>query len=141
MGAQQFEQVGFGKTAKEAFTKAREQAAWEYGHGGYTGTLAEKYESVVVRRPKGSSLEAMDVAARLARMAPYDGRTVRQEAEKHFPDAWVDEAVRVWPTYDDKWGPAVQVPMSPSEEREYRQRRGLEGRHGTGYVFCGWASS
>ena len=42
MGAETFEIFGYGKTAREAFSAAREDAQYEHGHGGYTGTIAEK---------------------------------------------------------------------------------------------------
>lgn len=42
MGADTFEIFGYGKTAREAFSAAREDAQYEHGHGGYTGTIAEK---------------------------------------------------------------------------------------------------
>lgn len=42
MGACTFQSTATGKTAKDAFTKAREQALYDHGHGGYTGTIAEK---------------------------------------------------------------------------------------------------
>jgi hypothetical protein len=47
MGAQSFEVYAKGKTAREAFAKARDEAQWECGHGGYTGTIAEKGTFVV----------------------------------------------------------------------------------------------
>lgn len=42
MGAYGFYTEASGPTAKQAFAKAVDQAAWEFGHGGYTGTIAEK---------------------------------------------------------------------------------------------------
>jgi hypothetical protein len=42
MGAEQFTCYASGKNAKAAFNAATEDAAWECGHGGYTGTIAEK---------------------------------------------------------------------------------------------------
>lgn len=41
-GAQDFWTVGVGKTADEAFHAAVEKAGYEHGHGGYTGSIAEK---------------------------------------------------------------------------------------------------
>jgi hypothetical protein len=55
MGACTFEQYGQGKTAQEAFRRARDEAAWEHGHGGYTGTLAEKHEFVEIPVPEGEN--------------------------------------------------------------------------------------
>jgi len=42
MGAEQFWTKAEGKTAQEAFHNAVESAQWTHGHGGYTGTIAEK---------------------------------------------------------------------------------------------------
>ena len=42
MGAQEFETIGHGSTVQEAFGNAKEEAFYEYGHSGYTGTIAEK---------------------------------------------------------------------------------------------------
>lgn len=53
MGAQTFISCAKGKTAAEAFTAARAAAQWERGHGGYTGTVAEKHEFVVIDVPAG----------------------------------------------------------------------------------------
>lgn len=44
MGAQQFIEEAVGKTAKEAFQAAVSTAQYECGHGGYTGTIAEKHD-------------------------------------------------------------------------------------------------
>lgn len=51
MGATDFSTYGFGRDAREAFRKAVEDAQWEYGHGGYTGTIAEKPSYVLVKLP------------------------------------------------------------------------------------------
>ncbi len=43
MGAVRFEKIQFTNgDAKDAFHRAQEQAYYDYGHGGYTGTIAEK---------------------------------------------------------------------------------------------------
>lgn len=55
MGAQTFFQQAKGKTAADAFHAARDSAAWEHGHGGYTGTIAEKSEFVMIDCPLGES--------------------------------------------------------------------------------------
>jgi len=43
MGAMDFEEYAVAKTATEAFRQAREDALYEYGHRGYTGSMAEKH--------------------------------------------------------------------------------------------------
>jgi hypothetical protein len=78
MGAEFFTQAGSGDTAVQAFKQAREAAEHEYGHGGYTGTLAEKGDFVEIDLPEGYSAS--------------------EYAEKLMHDE--DERI------DDKWGPA-----------------------------------
>jgi len=66
-------------TAKKAFSRAVEDAQYEHGHGGYTGTIAEK-DSIV----HCGSADTRDEAYRLA-------------------DSLIEKGdSRV----DDKWGPA-----------------------------------
>lgn len=42
MGGMQFTQIAEGKDARDAFDAAVEQARYDHGHAGYTGTIAEK---------------------------------------------------------------------------------------------------
>jgi hypothetical protein len=44
MGASYFQETIKGANLATAFDEAVRQARWEHGHGGYTGTLAEKSE-------------------------------------------------------------------------------------------------
>ena len=48
MGAQQFDTESYGKTAQEAFDNAVKQAQYDYGHSGYSGTIAEKNSFIVL---------------------------------------------------------------------------------------------
>lgn len=48
MGAQTFVVYAEGATAREAFISAIDSASYESGHGGYTGTIAEKHDFVVI---------------------------------------------------------------------------------------------
>lgn len=57
MGAQTFQSSGYGKTAKEVFTRLVSEAKYEYGHGGYTGSIAEKDSFVEVTKPADMDLE------------------------------------------------------------------------------------
>lgn len=52
MGADSFVVTSYGKTAKEAFRTAVEDALHEYGHGGYTGSIAEKHNFMMIECPK-----------------------------------------------------------------------------------------
>jgi len=78
MGAHSFYTTSQGRTAKEAFTKAVQDARYEYGHGGYTGTIAEKDKFVMIECPKGAIPE--EYANELLNNSDY--------------------------RIDDKWGPA-----------------------------------
>jgi hypothetical protein len=61
MGAVTFSDQAYGKTAEQAFALARERAQWEYGHGGYTGTIAEKGGFVLaVLPPRVSASKLLD---------------------------------------------------------------------------------
>ena len=57
MGAQVFTTVAFGETAEQAFTRAVSDALYEDGHGGYSGTIAEKEEFVMVPCLPGQTAE------------------------------------------------------------------------------------
>lgn len=78
MGACTFSTVASGKTAEEAFRAARERAQYEHGHGGYTGTIAEKSQFTVINCPDGTNPSA-------------------------YASALIDDGD---PRIDDKWGPA-----------------------------------
>lgn len=77
MGATNFMTKSSGETAQKAFSSAVECAQWEHGHGGYTGTIAEKHSFITLDLPEGAD--------------PY------REANR-----LIDEDDRV----SDKWGPA-----------------------------------
>ena len=81
MGATDFFTVSKGKTAKEAFANAVDEARYMDGHGGYTGTIAEKHEFIMVSLPR-------------------DGMS-REEIESFAYDQ-LDDHKRI----SDKWGPA-----------------------------------
>lgn len=59
MGAQSF--VVFrsrkDKTAHEAFSDARAEALYDYGHRGYTGTIAEKHAIKILPMVEGKTAE------------------------------------------------------------------------------------
>jgi hypothetical protein len=72
MGACTFSTVAKGKTAKEAFRAAIEQAQYDHGHGGYSGTIAEKRSFVVLTVPKGQ--DAVEYALSDAALALVDDK-------------------------------------------------------------------
>jgi hypothetical protein len=76
MGAQMFEDDSMGPTASIAFDYAVQEAQYMSGHGGYTGTIAEKHGFKVV--------------------LPEENET---------PEACVDRHIEL-DTFGNKWGPA-----------------------------------
>ena len=85
MGACEFTCLGKGKTAQKAFNILVEEAQYDYGHAGYTGTIAEKDSFVMI-----------DV--------PADCKTPIVYADKLL----ADDDKRI----SDKWGPAGCVQVS-----------------------------
>lgn len=123
MGATTFTTVSRGATASEAFTNARRKAQHEYGHGGYTGTIAEKsgYRELVL--PAGvtakQALAWLDEGWVEDRASGFGGMVWTAD---HAPVAhrrWLREAYAI---HDDKWGPALALKVAD----------------GT-WVFAGWA--
>ena len=87
MGAESFFHKAKGKTAKEAFTNAVEEAAFDYGHGGYSGTIAEKHDFILIPCPKN------------------------ENPIKYAEDLVYNNDKRV----EDKWGPAGCVKLNGDE--------------------------
>lgn len=138
MGSTTFWDTGEGSTAQEAFNVLRDQAAWEYGHGGYTGTIAEKGEFVLLTPPgplpEGWTLHKLSEHLLNCDYArPCDTVTyVRNEETRRwedvytegvFPESWKVWLQRAYDTVDDKWGPA-----------------GCFSLGGNKWLFFGWAS-
>lgn len=114
MGAESFfvKQKGIYRNANEAFLEAVEEAQYEYGHGGYTGTIAEK-----------QSFKMVDVPPR------KDPLKFASEIENE--DGF----------WQDKWGPAACVEVKGSWLQNERGERYKGKRNFKVFYFFGWASS
>ena len=57
MGGTTFITFSYGKDVREAFQRAVKEAEHTYGHGGYTGTIAEKtkYRTIPLSEHKGKN--------------------------------------------------------------------------------------
>ena len=88
MGAEVFFTNWRAKTAKEAFREATEQACYDFGHAGYSGTIAEKDGFVVIPLPEGEKAEA------------FAGGLIDEQDER----------------VDDKWGPAGCIHIGTDSE-------------------------
>lgn len=97
MGAWQFKTFSAGETIREAFNSAVEEAQWEDGHGGYTGTIAEKPGAVEVALPP-------DVDAQT-----FAELVVRHDAAPLYDLIGRMQTERVIQLNEDKWGPAIAV--------------------------------
>lgn len=85
MGACDFGVMGHGKEAKQVFNSLVSEARHMEGHGGYTGSIAEKSSYVVIQWNPVPLSEAMKIGNDLI------------DAED--------------PRIDDKWGPAGAIPV------------------------------
>jgi len=121
MGATTFETTGKGKTVGEAFQNARDQALWDYGHRGYTGSLAEKDDYVETVLPDGVEVDEFIGAL-------MDGLHMWSVGDEPLEGKVPDWAPPNWEVlvevYDSKWGPCVAIKTAPDE-----------------WTFCGWAST
>ena len=103
------------KTVTQVFRKALEEACYQHGHGGYSGTLAEK-SSVSLRQEKAmTNTEAQDFVYG-ASDASSDDNSDGGDIEQN--DKWDDNA--------------YAVPICAD---------GDESRKIIGYLFYGYASS
>ena len=110
MGAVNFECEARGKTVSDAYSTAVEDARYWHGHGGYTGTIAEKHGFTEYIVPDG---KAADVIALLVNASDADWDDKCKPAlEALGAIVGHDTAKRMCATYNDKWGPAVAIKMS-----------------------------
>jgi hypothetical protein len=80
-----------GKSSGEAFLAAVHEAQWEYGHGGYSGTIAEKRSHVMI----------------------YSDEVTSHDTAYQYAEKLIDECdSRIW----DKWGPAGCIEIPDSEQ-------------------------
>lgn len=96
MGSTTFEAYGGGVYPDVTFRELREEAAHECGHGGYTGSIAEKDSYVVIQREPVTYAHARLMARQLINSG--------------------DERV------DDKWGPAGAIPVVADSAVKTRNR-------------------
>lgn len=94
MGAEYFEDSSIAANVDEAFRECVEAAQYDHGHAGYTGTIAEKDEYVVLDLPAG-----VDAAEAVRALDAADRGDTRP--------GWLSQNILA--AYRDKWGPAVAM--------------------------------
>lgn len=134
MGAEMFTTQAAGNTAEEAFRNAIKDALHWHGHGGYTGTIAEKDSFELWDLPalpaNNSTEQETDLTDRYAHALEY-----HSNAQEIFANSKTDSQIlaaalgadairKLIDTYEDKWGPAIAVKLPDNT-----------------YGFFGWAST
>lgn len=137
MGATTFRITYQGTSMRDAFERAREQAQYEYGHGGYTGTIAEKPGFVEFNVPPGFTAETF---VRWVEQTDVETFVVPSDV----PKAYEATVLRAAKLYDDKWGKCVGVELTYGEALELRRKHAASGMPAGDlarfYIFAGWAS-
>jgi len=118
MGACEFFIAEKGKAGQDTFNRAVDEARYLNGHGGYTGTIAEKDSFVMIPRLSrgcACALPEIGIAAKPDSRSPAKGNA------RAIPPALMDiDDARI----TDKWGPAGCFKIGEGE-----------------FLFFGWASS
>jgi len=111
MGGEWFETYQTGKTAQDAFDGAVKQAEYDYGHRGYTGTIAEKTSFVIIPLKYGYSPELY-------------AEKLNEEDDERICDKWGDAG-------------CIEVPENFYDEISTEKPKAGEKL----FLFFGWASS
>jgi len=135
MGATDFYSEAHGGNVKEAFYRAVDQAAYDYGHSGYTGTIAEKNEYTVFDLPEGLRVEDLEGFFSLPGASKFADETLK--AVKLMDERTLSVMGSV---YEDKWGPCVAIRVTGDDEKAYRERCKVKGDVEV-WAFMGVASS
>ena len=118
MGGTTFLVTAAAATISDAYRDAVADAHYSCGHGGYSGTIAEK-SGYVDFGTLPADLDAVELADLLVNAVSYDRWDA--DSQQYVPSPPTDEAVRLTAlfgagtaarmidVYDDKWGPAVAV--------------------------------
>ena len=143
MGATNFHTYAAGKTMEEAFNRAVADACYWHGHGGYTGTIAEKYNFVAVKLPPRWTSHKLDELLEHASCAKVRGSKLgkAQPLTEHFSPFELNELLE---RHGDKWGPALGVQLGPAEAKKvvagsWSDVSTVPRGHKV-FAFFGWAS-
>lgn len=157
MGAEFYDTIELGTSARAAFNAAHDEATYLYGHAGYTGTIAEKqgWKYVGKLPPRVTTERFLTWAQnyeewkRNGRWTTWRGKPAIK-AVKHrvnpLPAKWrgthLEDMILMFnEVADDKWGPIACVEANEGERaRTIKGMRGL--KRGTKvYLFAGYCSS
>jgi hypothetical protein len=141
MSADAFFDIVLAPDPLTAFDKAVEAARYDYGHSGYTGTIAEKDEFKFFG----------DVDSwHYLKMPGYFEREVAKKHRKSpkerlpgtpIPARYRDRVRQLVDFYEDKWGPAICYRVTGTAAIKIKESHGRARSHDNVYVFCGYASA
>jgi hypothetical protein len=135
MGAGRFRVWGAGKTPQDAFSALVRQAQHEHGHGGYTGTIAEKHSFKLLTPPPG--VAALDFVRWVVAAEQCEGNDCPAEV----PPEYLQAVMRAAGVSDDKYGPAAAVEIKDKELEALRAKYPRDFPVGErAFVFFGWAA-
>lgn len=134
MGGSTFDGTHVGPDARTVFSEAHDQAAWDHGHGGYTGTLAEKHDYVTLPVPPLDDITIDEFVQTVLRGPGWDeGATWTIETwnggkweSRPASDAVVPHLERAFKAVDDKWGPAGLIDITDTPDGQAVLARWLE---------------
>jgi hypothetical protein len=154
MGATTFFTYSHGRNVGEAFRQAQDEARYENGHGGYTGTIAEKPGAVTLDLPPRVTVHTFQSKIYGAENAICEieskgdeygyKATAKDRADlrwliEHFGGEY--QAKRIVRQYHDKWGECLAFELRGSERQNALMNLGLKkGTRQKVYAFLGWAS-
>lgn len=122
MGGTDFYTYAWGKDAGDAFRDAQSEARYEEGHGGYTGTIAEKHCFVVFFPPADVPINTF---CNWIEGYHFDKDKV--------PEQHRQVVAKAAGVFADKWGPAVCIPTGKTDKRF--------GEEVKKFIFIGIAST
>jgi hypothetical protein len=166
MGATTFEVYSTGRDPDSAFREARDQALYDFGHAGYTGSIAEKGSFRMVKIPAGvrctpkKFLELLHDVEDFQSLAYLrsDLQWAKNAADKRRRESLIKKEERrqasFWrknialkatlehaeEIYGDKWGPCIALEVKGAQAVTIKKRNGRAGTHDRVFVFAGWAS-
>lgn len=141
MGAQEFSVIQTGRTAQDAFTKARDRALYDWGHAGYTGTIAEKDGFKVMGQLSSRYLDYLEVYLDRTEDWYRSTRKNKRRYPKGVPESIAPMLIRAVELYVDKWGPAVCFEITGAKAKEIKEAMGRKGTWDKVFWFGGLASS
>lgn len=117
MGSCDFYETGIGKDVDEAFDKAVKNAQYESGHGGYTGTIAEKNEYIIINYKPPHTLPRKEFE--------YAEKLISEDDKR----------------INNKWGPAGAIRLAGKSLENYKLKFNSNIKKDEEvWLFFGWAS-